>query len=90
MGAGHHRRLIRGMAGRISAHLSPSVAAQGMPGAVLVDDIAYVPLRSGRFCYLACFQDKRTRRAHRLGSGAGDDSGGERLGACGAISLGAG
>ena len=31
-------------------------------GEVIVGDITYLPLRSGGFCYLACLQDKFTRR----------------------------
>jgi transposase InsO family protein len=31
-------------------------------GQVLVGDITYLPLQSGKFCYLATFQDKFTRR----------------------------
>ena len=31
-------------------------------GQVIVGDITYLPLRNGRFCYLASFQDKFTRR----------------------------
>lgn len=31
-------------------------------GEVLVGDITYLPLRGGTFCYLACLQDKYTRR----------------------------
>ncbi len=31
-------------------------------GEVLVGDITYLPLRGGGFCYLACLQDKFTRR----------------------------
>lgn len=31
-------------------------------GAVLVGDITYLPLQNGKFCYLATFQDKMTRR----------------------------
>lgn len=31
-------------------------------GAVLVDDITHLPLQNGKFCYLATFQDKLTRR----------------------------
>lgn len=31
-------------------------------GAVIVGDITYLPLQSGKFCYLATFQDKFTRR----------------------------
>lgn len=32
------------------------------PGEVVVGDITYLPLANGRFCYLAVFQDKFTRR----------------------------
>ena len=32
------------------------------PGEVVVGDITYLPLKNGRFCYLATFQDKLTRR----------------------------
>jgi transposase InsO family protein len=32
------------------------------PGQVIVGDITYLPLQNGRFCYLATFQDKFTRR----------------------------
>jgi transposase InsO family protein len=31
-------------------------------GAVLVGDITYLPVQNGKFCYLATFQDKWTRR----------------------------
>jgi len=31
-------------------------------GEVLIGDITYVPLANGKFCYLACLQDKFTRR----------------------------
>jgi putative transposase len=31
-------------------------------GEVIVGDITYVPLKGGKFCYLAMFQDKLTRR----------------------------
>ena len=31
-------------------------------GEVLVGDITYLPVRGGSFCYLACLQDKFTRR----------------------------
>ncbi len=31
-------------------------------GAVLVGDITYLPMQDGSFCYLACLQDKYTRR----------------------------
>lgn len=31
-------------------------------GQILVGDITYIPLRNGRFCYLAIWQDKVTRR----------------------------
>lgn len=32
------------------------------PGAVIVGDITYLPMANGRFCYLASWQDKYTRR----------------------------
>jgi len=31
-------------------------------GQVMVSDITYLPLQNGKWCYLACFQDKFTRR----------------------------
>jgi len=31
-------------------------------GEVLIGDITYLPLANGKFCYLACLQDKFTRR----------------------------
>ena len=31
-------------------------------GKIIIGDITYIPLRGGRFCYLAIWQDKRTRR----------------------------
>lgn len=31
-------------------------------GEVLVGDITYLPVRGGKYCYFACFQDKFTRR----------------------------
>lgn len=34
----------------------------GEQGEVIVGDITYLPLRGGKFCYLAAFQDKFTRR----------------------------
>jgi len=42
--------------------LKDVAAADEMPGAVLVGDITYLPVRGRRFCYLATFQDKVTRR----------------------------
>jgi putative transposase len=39
------------------AKLSPS-----KPGTVLVGDITYIPLMNGKWCYLASWQDKVTRR----------------------------
>lgn len=52
-----------------SAHrerLSPNLLKQAgeikQAGEVIVGDITYLPLRNGRFCYLATFQDKYTRR----------------------------
>ena len=40
-----------------AASAEPSGAGQ-----VIVGDITYIPLRGGKFCYLATFQDKFTRR----------------------------
>jgi transposase InsO family protein len=39
----------------------PTAEASGQ-GEVIVGDITYLPLRGGKFCYLATFQDKFTRR----------------------------
>ncbi len=33
-----------------------------LPGEVVIGDITYLPMITGRFCYLATFQDKLTRR----------------------------
>lgn len=47
--------------------ISPNLLQDGMnapsnQGEVIVGDITYLPLKGGKFCYLACFQDKFTRR----------------------------
>mgnify|MGYP000049963203 CR=1 FL=1 len=42
--------------------LKQSVGELSGKGQVIVGDITYLPLQSGRFCYLATFQDKYTRR----------------------------
>lgn len=42
--------------------LQEEVNAPGGRGEVLVGDITYLRLANGRFCYLACLQDKYTRR----------------------------
>jgi putative transposase len=48
---------------RISPHLLQNgMNAPTAKGQVIVGDITYLPLRNGGFCYLACFQDKYTRR----------------------------
>lgn len=48
---------------KVSANLLQNGAnAPAAQGAVLVGDITYLPLRGGGFCYLACLQDKFTRR----------------------------
>jgi transposase InsO family protein len=48
---------------RVSPNLLQSGANQPKSkGEVIVGDITYLPLKSGGFCYLACFQDKYTRR----------------------------
>lgn len=48
---------------RISPNLLQSEANQPPgKGEVIVGDITYLPLKDGKFCYLAVFQDKFTRR----------------------------
>ncbi len=48
---------------RVSPNLLSAGANQPTgKGEVIVGDITYLPLKGGRFCYLACFQDKYTRR----------------------------
>lgn len=48
---------------RISPNLLSAKAFEPTDkGAVVVGDITYLPLKGGGFCYLACFQDKYTRR----------------------------
>jgi len=47
--------------------ISPNLLQNGMStpsgkGEVIVGDITYLPVKGGGFCYLACFQDKFTRR----------------------------
>ncbi len=49
--------------GRISPNLLKNLAGEAvLAGAAVVGDITYLPLRNGRWCYLATFQDKLTRR----------------------------
>lgn len=48
---------------RISPNLLKSVSNQALSwGQVIVGDITYLPVRDGRWCYLAMFQDKLTRK----------------------------
>ena len=42
--------------------LKESVGEPIEKGQVIVGDITYLPLQNGKFCYLATFQDKFTRR----------------------------
>ncbi len=42
--------------------LRDSLNETGGQGEVIVGDITYLPLQNGKFCYLATFQDKFTRR----------------------------
>jgi len=47
--------------------ISPNLLLDGAnepdgQGGVIVGDITYLPLRNGRWCYLATFQDKLTKR----------------------------
>lgn len=49
--------------GRISPNLLKNLAGESCgAGEMVVGDITYLPLRNGRWCYLATFQDKLTRR----------------------------
>jgi transposase InsO family protein len=49
--------------GRISPNLLKNLTgARQSAGAAVVGDITYLPLSNGRWCYLATFQDKLTRR----------------------------
>jgi transposase InsO family protein len=49
--------------GRISPNLLKDEAGKiKQPGEVVVGDITYLPLSNGKWCYLATFQDKLTRR----------------------------
>jgi len=50
-----------------SLRISPNLLLDGAnkplgQGTVIVGDITYLPLKSGRWCYLATFQDKLTKR----------------------------
>jgi len=48
---------------RISPNLPKETAKEiYQAGEVIVGDITYLPMRNGRWCYLASFQDKFTRR----------------------------
>jgi len=52
---------------RHDLRVSPNLLQNGInapaeKGEVIVGDITYLPLLGGGFCYLACFQDKFTRR----------------------------
>jgi len=48
--------------GRISPNLLKKIGEIKEKGRVIVGDITYLPLQNGKFCYLAAFQDKYTRR----------------------------
>jgi len=51
---------------RHDSPISPNLLQADAPppgiGLCVVGDITYLPLKDGGFCYLACFQDKLTRR----------------------------
>jgi putative transposase len=48
---------------RISPNLLKTIEKGSFTkGEVIVGDITYLPIRGGKFCYFACFQDKCTRR----------------------------
>ncbi len=52
-----------GHSGRISPNLLKENKVEIFEkGQMIVGDITYLPLRNGKFCYLATFQDKYTRR----------------------------
>lgn len=52
-----------GHSGRISPNLLKENQVEIFEkGQAIVGDITYLPLRNGKFCYLATFQDKYTRR----------------------------
>ncbi len=54
--------------GRISPNLLKELAGEfGGVGELVVGDITYLPLQNGRWCYLATFQDKLTRRIKSTG-----------------------
>jgi putative transposase len=42
--------------------ISENLVSKETTAAVIVGDITYVPLKSGKFCYLAMFQERTTRR----------------------------
>jgi len=52
-----------GHGGRISPNLLKENKVESFEkGQMIVGDITYIPLKNGKFCYLATFQDKYTRR----------------------------
>lgn len=47
---------------RVSENLLKEIREIKEKCSVIVGDITYLPMQSGKFCYLATFQDKLTRR----------------------------
>ncbi len=47
---------------RISPNLLKEIGEVKQQGQMIVGDITYLPLQNGKFCYLATFQDKYSRR----------------------------
>ena len=47
---------------RVSENLLKEIVEIKEKGSVIVGDITYLPMQDGKFCYLATFQDKLTRR----------------------------
>lgn len=52
---------------RHRVQLSPNLLLDGknmaqQPGQVIIGDITYLPMRAGKWSYLASWQDKHTRR----------------------------
>jgi hypothetical protein len=43
------------------------------PGEVMIGDITYLPLRAGKWSYLATWQDKFTEAHRGMGGGRPDD-----------------
>jgi len=63
---------------RHTTHPSPNLLldkenAAHKPGEVMIGDITYLPLRAGKWSYLATWQDKFTEAHRGMGGGRPDD-----------------